>query len=387
MNQTITAPWRRFVSTFPLIDTSGFSCRAIPQLPPGEYERFVKAWRLLATGELLALTKDGDMPLSGAGVCEALLARSWEARYHSPERMLRLASAAQEVSAGLRTRDMGTTGLAAMQARAWGELANAFRVAGNAKGAATAFEEAFDREHEIHDPYLSAHLLHLRAALYGSQGDAAFAAQLLELVGGFYDNADEPHLGGRTRITHSIYASRAGRHEAALQLSDEGLARIDRALDPSLLMTALHNRLLLLLSLGRKDEARRTLALCGGFDTAGPLAMRLRWMEGRIFHALGELEDAERALRQSRDGLSSLGLQLFTAIASLDLTATLLLQNRLHDAQIEALTAQRLFLGLQNREDYFAVLVVLEAAFSSGGVTAAMVERSLAFLRCRETGR
>src|SRR5215213_9373560 len=40
-------------------------------------------------------------------------------------------------------------------------------------------------------------------------------------------------------------------------------------------------------------------------------------------------------------------------VASLDLAATLLLQNRLHDAQIEALTAQKLFLGLENREDYF----------------------------------
>jgi len=386
MNQNMTAVWRRSVSTFPLADTSGFSCRAIPQLPPGEYERFVKAWRLLGTGEILALTKDGDMPLSGAGVCEALLARSWEARFHSPERMLRLASAAQEVSAGLRTRDMGKAGVAVMQARAWGELGNAFRVAGNADGADTAFEEAFDREPELHDPFLSAHLLHLRATLYGRQGDPAFAAQLLELVGKFYDDAGEPHLGGRTRITHSIYAARAGRNEAALQLSDAGLASIDRALEPSLLMTALHNRLLLLLSLGRKEEARRTLALCGGFDAAGPLAMRLRWMEGRILHTLGELEAAESALRQSRDGLSSLGLQLFTAVASLDLAATLLHQNRLHDAQIEALAAQKLFLGLENREDYFAVLLVLEAAFSSGGVTAEMVERSLAYLRGRESG-
>jgi hypothetical protein len=58
----------------------------------------------------------------------------------------------------------------------------------------------------------------------------------------------------------------------------------------------------------------------------------------------------------------------------------------LASSKIEALTAQKLFLGQENRENYFAVLLVLEVAFSSGGVTAEMVERSLVCLRCRETG-
>lgn len=123
---------------------SGFSYRSLPQLPAGEYDQFVKAWRLLASGNVLSLTRDGDMALAGAGVCEALLARSWAARYHDAGEMLRFASAAQIVARGLKTSDLGIAGVAALQARASGELANALRVAEKATEAASAFEEAFD---------------------------------------------------------------------------------------------------------------------------------------------------------------------------------------------------------------------------------------------------
>ena len=339
MNGPKIGKWRISSSTLPVSEVSGYSYRSLAQLPPGEYERFVKAWRLLGSGGLLALVRDGDMALSGAGVCEALLARSWAARYHDAEEMVRLATAAHEVAAELRTKDLGKPGVAAQQARTWGELANAYRVAGRAADAAPAFEEAFDLEGEHGDPYLSAHLLHMRATLYGAEGDPGFAAHLLELVSGFYDREGERHHGGRSRITQSIYEARQGREDVALQRSEEGLALLDRARDPGLMMAALHNRLLLLLSLGRKQEARRTLALCGGFASHGPVAMRLRWMEGKILQNLGELEEAEAALRSARDGLSALGLQRFAAMASLDLAATLLLQNRFHDAQTEAALA------------------------------------------------
>ena len=387
MNGKNPENWRDSFSTRPVSELSGFSCRSTLRLAPGERIRFAQAWRLLGVGGVLALTRDGDVALRGAGVCEALLARSWAVRYHDPEEMLRLATTAQEVSMDLRTKDhLGKAGVASLQARAWGELGNALRVASRAAEAEPAFEEAFELEGGHGDPYLNAHLLHMRATLYGRTGDPSFAAQLLELVSGFYDKSGERYLGGRTRITQSIYAAHMGQEDEALRLNEEGLARIDRARDPALAMTALHNRLLLLLRLGRKQEAKRTIDSWGGFAADGPVALRLRWMEGSILQSLGELEEAEAALRQSRDGLSILGLKRFTAMASLELAAALLLQDRCQDAQAEALTAQRILLGLADRERYFGVLMVLDAAFSSGGVTAELVERALAALRCRGDG-
>ncbi len=131
----------------------------------------------------------------------------------------------------------------------------------------------------------------------------------------------------------------------------------------------------------RKQEAKRTIDSWGGFAAEGPVALRLRWMEGSILQSLGQLEEAGAALRQSRDGLSILGLKRFTAMASLDLAAVLLLQDRCQDAQAEALTAQRSLLEMEGRERNFGVLMVLDAAFSSGDVTAELVQRALAVLR------
>jgi tetratricopeptide (TPR) repeat protein len=226
----------------------------------------------------------------------------------------------------------------------------------------------------------------MRATLYGCSGDFAFAAQLLELVTRFYDEAGERHLGGRARVAQSIHASRAGDKQAAILLNLEGLRRVDRTRDPALVLAALHNRMLLLLTLGRKEEARETAKFRAGCDGTGPVAMRLRWMEGRILQSLGELEEAEQALRESRDGLSGLGLKLFTAMASLDLSETLLLQGRFQDAQAEASTGERILLGVENRERYYAALLVLEAAFSSGGAPIEQIQRVLAILREKAAG-
>lgn len=283
-------------TTFPT-DLSPYAHRSLPRLSAGERDRFVKAWRLLDAGGILAVTREGDMALSGPGVLEALLARSWAARHHDPRQMLHLANEARDVAAQLKTRTLGRKVVTALQARAWGELANAFRVAGRLPAADAAFEEAFGRSSEVGDLHLSAHLSELRATMCGASGDPESAARLLAAVTEVYDRTSERRLAGRARITQSIYAALDGREDDALRLSEEGLARIEPAEDPVLVMTALHNRLLLTLRLGLCDEARRTLALCRGWDDEpGPVALRLRWMRGRVLQEL------------AREGMAALGL-------------------------------------------------------------------------------
>jgi tetratricopeptide (TPR) repeat protein len=303
-------------TTFPT-DLSSYAHRSLPRLSARERSRFLKAWRLLGAGGILAVTREGDMALLGPGVCEALLARSWAARHHDPEEMLHLATVARDVAARLKVRDLGQVGVTLLQARAWAELANAFRVAGRLPAAEAAFEEAFGISNGLVDLHLSTHLLELRATLHGERGDLDSATQLLSIVTGVYDQAHERRPAGRARITHSIYVALRGRNEDALRLNAEGLARIEPAQDSVLIMTALHNRLILALRLGAQDEARRTLALCPAFDSecAVALALRLRGMEGRVLQDLGELDKAETALRQSHEGLAALGLKPLPADA------------------------------------------------------------------------
>jgi len=300
-------------TTFPT-DLSSYAHRSLPRLSARERSRFLKAWRLLGAGGILAVTREGDMALLGPGVCEALLARSWAARHHDPGQMLHLATVARDVAARLNPRDLGRADVARLQARAWAELGNAFRVAKRLPAAQLAFEEAFARSNKLADLHLSAHLLELRATLHGEMGDLDTATQLLSIVTGVYDQTHEHRLAGRARITHSIYMALRGRNGDALWLSAEGLARIEPAQDTVLMMTALHNRLLLAMRLGARNEARRTLALCPDFsaEPSSAVALRLRGMEGRVLQDLGELAKAETALRQSHEGLAALGLEPLT---------------------------------------------------------------------------
>ncbi|HWM91860.1 MAG TPA: hypothetical protein VN493_13930 [Thermoanaerobaculia bacterium] len=381
--------WRRSVSSLPTSDLPAYAFRSLQRLSAVQRKRFLEAWHLLGRGGILALAREGDMALAGPGVCEALLARSWAARHRDPAEMLRLALAARDVAVELKTREHGQKGVGALQARAWGELANAYRVAGRAAEAERAFHEAFGLLELDIDSHLASHLLELKATFHGWSGDPGGAVAGLAFVTEVYVALGETHLAGRARITQSIFASRSGRKEEALRLSGQGLAEIDRERDPLLTMTAFHNRLLLLLELGQRDALRKELALCreacgGTGEAPDVLALRLRWMEGRALHDLGELEAAETALRQSRDGLAALGQGYFAAVASLDLVATLLRQERSREAEIETLAAGAMFLGSERRQD---VLSVLDAAFSSDLATAETVEQALALLRQGERER
>jgi tetratricopeptide (TPR) repeat protein len=374
-------------AVFPESDVPACARRSLLRLPREEHARFLAAWNRLGGG-VVALARDGDMALAGTGVCEALLARSWAARHRAPREMLHLADAARQVAEELKPRMHGRLRVADLQSRAWGELANALRVANRVDDAAAAFDQAWSRLQDgSGDPYLKAHLFELQAPWLAATGQLGAAQRRLTVLAEIYHHLGEPHLAGRTRVTQSIYASRSGRQEEALRLSTEGLAQIDRRRDPGLLMTALHNRLLLFVRLGRQAEARTALAKWRGFTAgAGPcaVALRLRWMEGRVCHGLGELTCAEAALRQARDGLAALGLEISAAVASLDLAATLLRQGRTREAQDEARTARTIFLLLELRHELLGVVVFLDEAFRAGKVTAELVERTVALLRRRE---
>ncbi|HWM92900.1 MAG TPA: hypothetical protein VN493_19205 [Thermoanaerobaculia bacterium] len=388
--------WRDSFSSLPMFDVPAYACRSLQRLSSAERNRFLKAWHLLGRGGILALAREGDMALAGPGVCEALLARSWASRHRDPGEMLRLALAARDVAAELKTREFGRKTVAALQARSWGELANAYRVAGRAAEAARAFHEAFGRLELNIDSHLATHLLELNATFHGWSGDPGRAVAGLAFVAEVYETLGETHLAGRARITQSIFLSRCGRKDEALRLSSQGLLEIDRERDPLLTLTAFHNRLLLLLELGQRDALRQELALnraaysgtgAGAGEGLNVLALRLRWMEGRVLHDLGELEAAEMVLRQARDGLTALGLPHFSAVASLDLVATLLRQGRSEEAEVEALAAEAMFLSLEGRHDFLGVLLVLETAFGSGLATAELVEQALALLRQKELER
>lgn len=358
------------------------------RLPVPERLRFHKALLSLLSGEeAQTLAGRGRARL---GVYEALLARSWVLRFDDPDEMCRLAHAAAGMASRFSPRVYGTQRVADLQARAWGELANAFRVADRLGEAKLAFGKAFSfRQRGTDDPLLKARLLDLEASYFGTLREFASAQDRLDIVPELYRKAGEPHLAGRTLITRAVYLGYGGNHEEALRLTREGLLLIDPERDPVLLRDALHNQLGLLVDLGRFKEAvkilfknRGRLQICGGISR-----LKLQGIEGQISYGSGNFVSAEGFFRKVRKGFAKAGMKFHSAIAGLDIAMALLRQGRIDEAEREVLEAAKVFFSLRIRREIFGSVLLLKEAAEMRRLTVALVENEVRHIRRVERER
>jgi tetratricopeptide (TPR) repeat protein len=375
--------WSTAYST--VLDRSEDFARRAMILPPEERERFRKALSLLERGGgVLTLAHIGDMEVEGLGVYEALLARSWAVRYDDPQEMCHLAKSAVMVAHRLDSESYSSWRVADYAARAWGELANAYRVADRLREAEEAFGQAYEFFRQgSEDRRLLMRLLDLEASLLGTRREFGRALERLTTLSSMYRAVGEIHLTGRTLITKALYLYYKGDSQEACRILEEGLSLIDKDRDPSLLATAVLNQLLLLAECGRFTEARVFLFHHRAqINQAGKItALRLRGIEGRINYSLGLLESAERDFRFARDGFREAEMGFACALAGLDLAITLLCQNRTQEAIQEGLASTKMFLALKIEREFLGSFLFLEEAFKSEIINLADLEETARYLR------
>lgn len=143
-----------------------------PRLPRREQVRFRKALALLANGRgVVALARDGRMRVAGRGVCEALLARAWAVRFDNRLERTHLAELALDLALHLPAGRYGRRRTADLQARAWGEVADAYRMAGRLADAREALRESLQRlDNGTGDAVLAARLGGIAALLREAGG-------------------------------------------------------------------------------------------------------------------------------------------------------------------------------------------------------------------------
>jgi len=167
-----------------VIDRALENARRAAALPPREQRRFLKTTSLLRSGGgVRVIAKTARMSVEGLGVYEALLARSWAVRYDDPREMWHLANVAVQMCDSFDPEVYGAAKVADLKARAWGELANACRVANRLREAETAFGEAFIFFRQgSGDRGLMLHLLDLEASLFGTLRQFPLALQALTML-------------------------------------------------------------------------------------------------------------------------------------------------------------------------------------------------------------
>jgi hypothetical protein len=363
------------------------AARSVAGLSQREQARYRRACALLRWGGGARSLAANDVALAGLGVYEALLARSWAVRFGNPQEMTDLAEAALAVALALDCRGYGKRRVADLQARAWGELANAHRVADRLRSAQRAFGQAFALlQNGSGDLYLKARLFDLEASLLGTLGEFPLALGRLAALADLYRELGEPHLAGRTFLTRALYTHYSGEAGQAVRLNAEGMELIDRQRDPELWLHALHNHLLFLVELGLHRRAKRALFEHRGNLVAKDLvgALRLRALEGRISYGLGELVSAELAFGEAKQGLARAGLAFQGALGGLELAMVLVRQGRVEEAEREVIAAREVFLAQELYREHVGLMLFLEESLRRRRATAELIEHTVAYLRRKE---
>jgi tetratricopeptide (TPR) repeat protein len=279
-------------------------------------------------GERVAL----DARLQTWSLCEQLLDLSRDWGFQNPARALELAQLGVEVAMRLNQAVYGESRVNDLFARAWVMQGNAQRIQSNFQEAEKSFAQA-ERllKQGTGDPLENAHLLLHRASFSGGQQRFVEAFRLLDRVTAIARRCEDPQLHGRALITRGFLLGIARDAEAAIRYLKEGIRKLDPASDLRLLVAAHHNLTLYLTESGKYQEALELL------NRARPLyhqlgdqmsLIRLRWLEGKIAIALGQLTTAEELLKEVRKELIERELGFDTALLSLDLADIYARQSR-----------------------------------------------------------
>jgi tetratricopeptide (TPR) repeat protein len=318
-------------------------------------------------------------------LCETLIERAFEAVSSDPQS----AVAQAEAAAALAGRLLATKGDERVNrdlvGRAWAVLGNARRVQSDLSGAEEAFERAFAQlENGSGDPLEESMAARLLGSLRRDQ-------RRFKEAFGCYDRAircaraaGDHHLVGRAVLEKATTLGEAGQSDKEIEGLRKALRLLDGDREPRLQLVAQHNLTWALKECGRLDEALTSLQEILPLHARSGKAMdllRLRWLEGKLAQAQGELERAEAAFREVFEGFLDRQLPFDVALASLDLAAVFCEQGRF--AEMKRMTTESLpiFHALGIHREALAALELFEKAVEREGISLRFIAELAAYLQ------
>jgi tetratricopeptide (TPR) repeat protein len=292
-------------------------------LPSEQLPKRLEDLARLSEGEQLRRV-GSDPRFTEPALILCLIERSHSSRYRSPRRTLHLARLARVAAEALTPEKTGgDASVADLRSRAWGQYANALRIAGRPQEASEAYNAALRLWRlGTGDLRLRAWLLERTTPFAGYLNDFAGAVAMAEEAGAIYEQYDERHLFAGTLVQKAIAQLDSGAAEKAIETLELALPLIDPAEDLYLILAARHNLARCYLDVDRPDEAvaltcevRELYRQC-----KDPLIfLRATWQEGQLLREVGHFHNAEAALLRARKGFVEQGLAYETALVSMDL--------------------------------------------------------------------
>ncbi|HEV3076420.1 MAG TPA: hypothetical protein VHB47_18500 [Thermoanaerobaculia bacterium] len=316
---------------------------------------------------------------------DAALRYSWELRQDDPARMIELARFATLLAPTLGEDGYTPAQVADFGARAWGELANAYRIGEQPALADEAIATAFEhRERGTGDELLEARLLSLQASVLGSRSRFRAALEVLSRLRAIHLGRGDRHGAGRALAQAGYYLGYWGLSEVALRTVGEAMTMIDADVDPDLYLNTLQTYIDLLVDCRQFQEAREQLRQHRNRLLAGQgllARVRLKTIEGRLEVGQGNLERAARAFTTARRRFQGAGSRRLAALAGLELAAVRMRQGRFGEANPPIEEALDDLVAVDATGEALTALQLLQTNHGISKLTAAQVQDAADVLR------
>lgn len=359
------------------------------ELHSKERRKLPEALEMLGEKGALDFGREAPFRLRGPAGIEALLQKSWEARFENPQEMVLEAGLASTWAQGLDPRRYGTGFVQELRCRALIELGNAYRVADELDLAQKTLDQA-DRvmvdglEDGLEmDEMLALRLCDIQASLHADRRLFAESCEALDAIHMIHLQRGDRHLAGRALISKGAHKVSQGNTVEAEQLILHGLEMIDAEREPALVLASLHNLLSLMVDRGELRDARTILFRnrVELSEAAGRInVLKLRAMEGRIAAGLGEHAVAEKIFREVTQEFQSENLSYKAALSSLELAVVLREMGRDAEAREAILGAVEVFLRLGVDRVAVAAMLVLRKASEAGITSPTLLRATIHFL-------
>lgn len=354
-----------------------------------EKQKLPEALELLSQKGPQTFGHEAPLRLRGPAGVEALLQKSWEARFENPREMVLEAGLAATWAHGLDPKRYGGEFVQELRCRALIELGNAYRVAEELDQAQKTLDradrlmvEALEDGLEM-DEMLALRLCDIQASLHADRRLFAESCEALDAIHVLHLQRGDQHLAGRALISKGAHKTSQGNTLEAEQLILRGLEMIEPEREPALVPVSLHNLLTLMVDRGDLRGARGILLRHRDqlTEAGGRInVLKLRAVEGRIAAGLGELEQAERIFREVAHRFQEEHLIYKAALASLELAVVLREMDREAESRASVLEAVEVFLRLGVDRVAVAAMLVLRKACEAGVTAPALLRATIHFL-------
>lgn len=330
-----------------------------------------------------------DRELQTCPLCQLLIERSHDLVHADMPRAEELAELAVAVSQELDARRYGAGLVNDFKARAWACLGEILRDQADLRAADGALAVAESLlAIGTGDVFEEARLFETKALLRRDQRRIDEAHGLLDEVIAVYRQYRDFHLVGRAFVQKGSVHGAAGELEPAVRWLRKGLGLLDPTRARRLELSARHNLMLYLHESGRDQEAWFLLkaSRLEFLEHGGELLnLRLRWLEGKIQQALGQLREAEQALNEARAGFLRQGAGFGAALVCLDLAGLYAARSRTEEMRRLAEEMLPIFRSRDIHREAIAALIVFQQAVRMEKLSSGLLDEIRSFLRLART--